>query len=226
MSDKVASDALPAGFTLGDAAGGTVIYLEGIKRLYVASRGMRREGEMWVVLDHGYAQLIELRGTTKDLAIARAVAMLRDGTIDRMLLERHNERRATATGLFRSLGGSERTKGAELTLNAAQQLYAKFLGKTEDDAICAMAEIAIMAKSHAAGWGRLHLQALRELGGFLIQKGRGRGRPATKTSADEEKLSLGLSASRTTTSAPMPKMLRGSAGWILTPIWRRKMNRL
>ena len=66
-----------------------IICQDGAKRLYVVCRGMRSDGEMWAVLDGGYAELRELRGTTKDAAIARAIAMLRDGTIDRILKERH-----------------------------------------------------------------------------------------------------------------------------------------
>jgi hypothetical protein len=63
-----------------------LIRQNGGKRLYVISRGQRSEGEMWCILDHpGYRQLVELRGSTSEAAIARAVAMLRDGTIDQML---------------------------------------------------------------------------------------------------------------------------------------------
>jgi hypothetical protein len=78
---------------------------------------------------------------------------------------------------------------AGLPLDEAKKLYAKFANKDGDDAVRAMAEIALVARSKAAGWGRLRLEALRALGRFLIRNGRPRGRPA-KTSADEHKLSL------------------------------------
>ena len=78
-----------------------IIYQDGAKRLYVICRGMRREGELWAVLDGGYAQLMELGRTTKDAAIARAVAMLRDGEIDRMIEERHAQRTAMLARIAR-----------------------------------------------------------------------------------------------------------------------------
>jgi hypothetical protein len=74
-----------------------IIHQDGARRLYVVCRGMRREGEMWAILDGGYAQLMELPGTTKDAAIARAVAMLRDGEIDQMI--KHHSARAPAAAL-------------------------------------------------------------------------------------------------------------------------------
>jgi len=77
----------------------------------------------------------------------------------------------------------------DLSLGKARKLYAKFAGQTGDDAIQVMAQIALVAKSKQTGWGKLRLEALRELGRFLIRNGRCRGRPA-KTSADEDKLYL------------------------------------
>jgi hypothetical protein len=75
------------------------------------------------------------------------------------------------------------------SLDEARTLYTKFVGRDGDDAIRAMADIALLAKRQQTGWGRLRLEALSELGRFLIRNGRGRGRPA-KTSADEDKLYL------------------------------------
>jgi hypothetical protein len=76
-----------------------------------------------------------------------------------------------------------------LTLDEAQALYARHAGEADDDAIRVMAQVALVAKRKQAGWGRLRLEALRELGRFLIRKGHTRGRPA-KTSTDEDKLYL------------------------------------
>jgi DNA N-6-adenine-methyltransferase (Dam) len=71
-----------------------------------------------------------------------------------------------------------------LTLAEAHWLYAKFAGSMGDDAIRAMAEIALTARHQQAGWGKLRLLALRELGTFLIRNGKGRGRPAKMSPAD------------------------------------------
>lgn len=76
-----------------------------------------------------------------------------------------------------------------LSLDDALALYARHAGHVGDDAIRVMAQVALVAKRKQAGWGRLRLEALRQLGRFLIRKGRTRGRPA-KTSADEDKLHL------------------------------------
>jgi hypothetical protein len=73
----------------------------GRKRLYVFSRGMRREGELWVIVDAEYAQLMEMRGMTETAAIARATTLLRDGTIDRLIDERRDRRRV---GMMAALG--------------------------------------------------------------------------------------------------------------------------
>ncbi len=70
------------------------------------------------------------------------------------------------------------------TLDEARTLYSKFAGSTlsrsasahqHQEAALALAEIASAAKDRQAGWGRLRLKALRELGRFLIRNGRGRG---------------------------------------------------
>jgi hypothetical protein len=66
-----------------------VIYQDGTKKLYIVCCGVRRDGELWAILDAGYAHLIELRGATKDTAVARAVVMLRSGEVDRLIEERH-----------------------------------------------------------------------------------------------------------------------------------------
>ena len=47
-----------------------------------------------------------------------------------------------------------------------------------------MVSIALLAKQKQAGWGRLRLEALRQLGKFLIWHGKGQGRPAKTSSAD------------------------------------------
>ena len=57
------------------------------------------------------------------------------------------------------------------------------------DALRAMVIIVLTAKQKQAGWGRLRLEALRQLGLFLIRYAKGRGRPA-KTSADDILLTL------------------------------------
>jgi DNA N-6-adenine-methyltransferase (Dam) len=81
----------------------------------------------------------------------------------------------------------------ELSLDDAQKLYAKFAGKDGDDeAVRAMAGIAIKAKHQQAGWGSLRLEALRELGRFLIRNGRGRGRPPKMSAADVLPALVGL----------------------------------
>ena len=61
-------------------------------QLYVLSSGMRRDGELWVIVDAGYAQILELRGSSKPSAIARAVAMLKDGDAD-PAIQQHRGRR-------------------------------------------------------------------------------------------------------------------------------------
>jgi hypothetical protein len=80
-----------------------------------------------------------------------------------------------------------------LSLDEARALYLRFAGgplspsalhPQRDDALRAMVSIALMAKQKQAGWGRLRLEALRQLGKFLIRHGKGQGRPA-KTSADD-----------------------------------------
>jgi len=70
------------------------------------------------------------------------------------------------------------------SLDEARTLYTRFAGRDGDDAIRAMADIALWAKRQQTGWGRLRLEALRELGRFLIRNAKGQGRPA-KTSAGE-----------------------------------------
>jgi hypothetical protein len=74
----------------------------------------------------------------------------------------------------------------DLSLDDAQALYSKLARAPlrQDDAIRAMANIALVAKRKQAGWGRLRLQALRELGRFLIRNGRPRGRPEKTSSTD------------------------------------------
>jgi hypothetical protein len=61
-------------------------------QLYVLSSGMRHDGELWAIVDAGYAQILELRGSSKAAAIARAVAMLRDGDAD-PAIQQHRARR-------------------------------------------------------------------------------------------------------------------------------------
>jgi hypothetical protein len=72
---------------------------------------------------------------------------------------------------------------AELTLDDARMLYAKFADKDGSDAVRVMAQIALWAKRQQVEGGRLRLLALRQLGRFLIPNGRGQGRPATPPSA-------------------------------------------
>ena len=66
---------------------------------------------------------------------------------------------------------------AELTLDDARSLYAKFADRDGGDAVRVMAQIALWAKRQQVEGGRLRLLALRQLGRFLIRNGRGRGRP-------------------------------------------------
>jgi len=54
------------------------------------------------VLDGGQAQLIELRGITRDAAIARAVTMLRDGETDRMIEGRRTQSTAKLARIARA----------------------------------------------------------------------------------------------------------------------------
>jgi hypothetical protein len=75
-------------------------------------------------------------------------------------------------------------RSSDPSLDEARTLYTKFAGRDGDDAIRAMADIALWAKRQQTGWGRLRLEALRELGRFLIRNAKGQGRPA-KTSAGE-----------------------------------------
>jgi hypothetical protein len=72
----------------------------------------------------------------------------------------------------------------ELTLDDARKLYEKFAAKDGDEAVRAMADIALTAKRQQTGWGRLRLEALRVLGRFLIRKGARQGRPLKTSSAD------------------------------------------
>lgn len=62
-------------------------------------------------------------------------------------------------------------------------------GCATDDAVRAIVDIAVRAQDHQAGWGRLRLEALRQLGRFLIRNGRTAGRPA-KSSDGEDKQTL------------------------------------
>src|SRR5258708_7671659 len=71
---------------------------------------------------------------------------------------------------------------AELTLNDARKLYENFADKVGDEAVRAMADIALWGKRQQVEGGRLVLLALGQLGRFLIRNGRGRGRPATPPS--------------------------------------------
>src|SRR6516165_8917972 len=87
-----------------------------------------------------------------------------------------------------------------------------------------MVTIASIAKQKQAGWGRLRLEALRQLGLFLIRYGKGRGRPA-KTSADDVLPTERAWASPTAIYRRMPKMLHGSAPKISTRISRKRMSR-
>jgi hypothetical protein len=61
-------------------------------QLYVLSSGMRHDGELWAIVDAGYAQILELRGSSKASATARAVAMLKDGDAD-PAMQQHRARR-------------------------------------------------------------------------------------------------------------------------------------
>jgi hypothetical protein len=61
-------------------------------QLYVLSSGLRHDGELWAIVDAGYAEILELRGSSKAAAIARAVAMLRDGDAD-PAIQQHRARR-------------------------------------------------------------------------------------------------------------------------------------
>jgi hypothetical protein len=72
----------------------------------------------------------------------------------------------------------------ELTLDDARKLYEKFAAKDGDEAVRAMADIALAAKRQQTGWGRLRLEALRVLGRFLIRNGARQGRPLKTSSAD------------------------------------------
>jgi hypothetical protein len=80
-----------------------------------------------------------------------------------------------------------------LSLDEARALYRRFAGDPlstailhpqRDDAFRAMVTIALMAKEKQAGWGRLRLEALRQLGMFLIRFGKTRGRPAKTSTGD------------------------------------------
>jgi hypothetical protein len=69
-----------------------VIKQNGEKQLYVLSHGMRQEGELWVIFDAGYAQILELQGSSRASALARAVAMLKNGETD-PAMQSHRVRR-------------------------------------------------------------------------------------------------------------------------------------
>src|ERR1700758_1097126 len=71
------------------------IFRDDRRSLLVVCHGQRREGELWLILDAGYAKLVELRGSTAEKAVDHAVGMLRDGTVDRMIEDRlSRDRRA------------------------------------------------------------------------------------------------------------------------------------
>jgi hypothetical protein len=86
-----------------------------------------------------------------------------------------------ATPSLRAAAGGT---SAELTIDDARNLYAKFAEKDGGDAVRVMAQIALWGKRQQIEGGRLRLLALRQLGRFLIRNGRGRGRPAKTSSAD------------------------------------------
>jgi DNA N-6-adenine-methyltransferase (Dam) len=77
-------------------------------------------------------------------------------------------------------------RGASLASSASD---AQGGGFATDDAVRAIVDIAVRAQDHQAGWGRLRLEALRQLGRFLIRSGRAAGRPA-KSSDGEDKQTL------------------------------------
>jgi hypothetical protein len=96
----------------------------------------------------------------------------------------------------------KRTAPTDLCLDEARALYQRFAGQPlstnilhpqRGDALRAKVIIVLTAKQKQAGWGRLRLEALRQLGLFLIRYAKGRGRPA-KTSADDILLPYRLSA--------------------------------
>jgi hypothetical protein len=69
-----------------------IIKQNGDTQLYVLSSGIRRDGELWLIVDAGYAQILELPGSSKNSALARAGAMLRDGDTD-PAMQQHRTRR-------------------------------------------------------------------------------------------------------------------------------------
>jgi hypothetical protein len=56
-----------------------------------------------------------------------------------------------------------------VTLDDARKLLATSQDCAGDDAVRAVAGIALRAQSEAAGWARLRLEALRALGRYLIR---------------------------------------------------------
>jgi len=126
------------------------------------------------------------------------------------------------------------TASTDLSLDEARVLYQRFavqplstsiLHPRRDDALRAMVTIASMAKQKQAGWGRLRLEALRQLGLFLIRYGKGQGRPA-KTSADDVLQTLaGLGITDRHISADAKNVAHGSAPKISTLISPQKTSR-
>jgi hypothetical protein len=72
----------------------------------------------------------------------------------------------------------------DLSLDDAAALLNSRREISDETSLRTVADIALTAQRKQAGWGRVRLLALRQLGSFLIEKGAKQGRPA-KTSADD-----------------------------------------
>jgi hypothetical protein len=105
----------------------------GEKRAYAYGPEMRKDGERWTIHDFYFRQVCDLRGSSKDQAVARAIAMVRDGE-----MEAHDERRreervqghAATDALMRKVALTRRPPSLQrleslLTLVQSQKMLAK-----------------------------------------------------------------------------------------------------
>jgi hypothetical protein len=96
----------------------------------------------------------------------------------------------------------------DLSLDEAKTLYARHRGRTDDAAVRAFFDIAIVAEHKQIGWAKLRLDVLRELGNFLIRNGRPPGRPAKTSDADNLQTLVRLGITDRHISADAKKVAR------------------
>jgi hypothetical protein len=103
------------------------------KRAYIYGPEMRKDGERWTVHDFYFRQVCDLRGSSKDQAVIRAIAMVRRGEMeahDKRCRDERVQGQAAINALMRKVALTTRPPSLKrlerhLTLLRSQEIIAK-----------------------------------------------------------------------------------------------------